>query len=150
MAATKRKVSSKRKTAAKPSIRQKLLSHTVLLPVTFIVMFGLTGVYALTSSSAARFNYHYFYACGGIYAGPSTKSIPYGELCQGWHAVLGQYWCPNRPDSEVHDGKYYNDWWIQLAYHSKGYINDVYASGGNNNSPVPGVEAWYSCPTTLM
>ena len=157
--AIKRKSSSKRRTI-KPSFRNKLMSHTVILPVIFVVMFGLTGVYALTASHAARSNYHYFWAYGGIYSGPSTKSLWYGEISPGWHAVIEQNWCPNRPDSYVKSGSYHNDWWTQLVYHNKGYVNNIALSGGGNSDgngsarpgdgTVPGVPAFYDCPTTLF
>ena len=59
MATAKRKAPRR---TGNPSFRERLFSHTVILPIIFIVMFGLTGVYALTSSSASSncVNFSYY------------------------------------------------------------------------------------------
>ncbi|MFF8401597.1 hypothetical protein ACF1AB_05165 [Streptomyces sp. NPDC014846] len=65
------------------------------------------------------------------------------------HAQIGKRWVTafcQRTGSEVTDGPYRNDWWVQVdAGGPIGWISAVYVRGGANDEPVPGLPTDSDC-----
>lgn len=58
-------------------------------------------------------------------------------------AQIGKRWVTafcQRTGSEVADGPYRNNWWVQVdAGGPIGWVSAVYVRGGNNDEPIPGL-----------
>ena len=51
-----------------------------------------------------------------------------------------------RQSTEVVDGHYRNNWWVQVnAGGPIGWISAVYVRGGDNDQPVPGLSTGAFC-----
>ncbi|WP_432168972.1 hypothetical protein [Streptomyces sp. 1222.5] len=65
------------------------------------------------------------------------------------HAQIGKRWVTafcQRTGSEVTDGPYRNNWWVQAdAGGPIGWISAVYVRGGGNDEPVPGLPTDSDC-----
>ncbi|MFE9449931.1 hypothetical protein [Streptomyces sp. NPDC006739] len=64
-------------------------------------------------------------------------------------AQIGRRWVTafcQRTGSEVTDGPYRNDWWVQVnAGGPIGWISAVYVRGGDNDQPVPALPTDGDC-----
>ncbi|MER0450022.1 hypothetical protein ABR738_36695 [Streptomyces sp. Edi4] len=76
-------------------------------------------------------------------AGTSASCPPIG------HAQIGKRWVTaycQRQSTEVVDGPYRNNWWVQVnAGGPIGWISAVYVRGGDNDQPVPGLSTDSDC-----
>ncbi|MYR58092.1 hypothetical protein GTY54_18265 [Streptomyces sp. SID625] len=77
--------------------------------------------------------------CAGVSAG--CPPIKYAQIGKRWVTAYCQ-----RQSSEVVDGPYRNNWWVQVnAGGPIGWISAVYVRGGDNDQPVPGLSTDSDC-----
>ncbi|MFJ9774448.1 hypothetical protein ACIRVF_24965 [Kitasatospora sp. NPDC101157] len=78
-------------------------------------------------------------ACAGTSA--SCPPIEGAQIGRRWVTAFCQ-----RQSTEVVDGPYRNDWWVQVdAGGPVGWISAVYVRGGDNDQPVPGLSLESDC-----
>lgn len=77
--------------------------------------------------------------CAGVSA--ACPPIKYAQIGKRWVTAFCQ-----RRSSEVVDGPYRNNWWVQVnAGGPIGWISAVYVRGGDNDQPVPGLPTDSDC-----
>ncbi|MDT0266542.1 SH3 domain-containing protein [Streptomyces sp. DSM 44915] len=115
---------------------KRVRNRLALLATTATVLVGgsLATAPAATADSQAQANSVYVWENGvNIRERPTTDSRIVGTVNKGTHAANCQ-----RKGDPVTIGDWQNDWWIWLA-NKGGYITAVYAQGGSNNQPHPGI-----------
>lgn len=102
-----------------------------------------------TSAGGGKYDCSFYPAGNGISGGApvqGAKGGVVGYLNHGTNWVTCQ-----AQGATVHSGAYYNDWWAYTEANDGhwGWVNAVYASGGDNNGPfgsVPGCSSAHGSP----